>query len=233
MSSPNSAEPEEVAEMAALAHLTALFADTDLDELVIEQPPADLWASIAAAISQDEDKHLGQQAHEPQPHEPLAGSADNVVSLATGRSRPERMLGRRLLAAAAVVLLVALVGVGLLQREDSETLVASVALSPEGLDAAGAGLSGSADVLTVDDGYEVAVQVSDLAPLDDGYYELWIIDPEVSGMHSLGSVTADGRYVVPNGVRVEDFPIVDISIEHPDGDPTHSGQSVLRGKLNF
>ena len=62
MSSPNSAEPEEVAEMAALAHLTALFADTDLDELVIEQPPADLWAAIAAPMTSSNG--VGLQAME-------------------------------------------------------------------------------------------------------------------------------------------------------------------------
>ncbi len=219
MSSPRSAEEEE---RAALAQLTALFAGTDLDDLVLDRPPAELWSSIAAAVAGSADE--GDAGDE---------GVTNVVSLAAGRSRPERMLGRRLLAAAAIILLGALIGVGLLQREDSETLVASVALSPEGLDPAGVGLSGSAELLTIDDSFEVALQIADLAPLDDGYYEVWIINADVSGMYSLGSVSPDGRYAVPNGVKVEEFPIVDISIEHADGDPTHSGQSVLRGKLAF
>jgi len=62
--------------------------------------------------------------------------------------------------------------------------------------------------------------------------ELWVINGDVTDMHTLGLVTAgSGRYELPPGVTPDDFPIVDISIEPDDGDATHSGQSVLRGIL--
>ncbi|HEX5366505.1 MAG TPA: anti-sigma factor [Acidimicrobiales bacterium] len=60
---------------------------------------------------------------------------------------------------------------------------------------------------------------------------MWLIDEDVRGMVSLGPSRPDGRYAVPSGVDAGRFPVVDVSLEPPDGDPTHSGTSVLRGTL--
>jgi hypothetical protein len=51
-------------------------------------------------------------------------------------------------------------------------------------------------------------------------------------MVSLGPLRADGRYAIPDGVDVRAFPVVDVSIEPLDGEPTHSGRSVMRGVLS-
>ena len=48
---------------------------------------------------------------------------------------------------------------------------------------------------------------------------------------SLGPLRPDGIYDIPPGVDPSRFPIVDVSVEPVDGDPTHSGDSVLRGEL--
>jgi hypothetical protein len=48
---------------------------------------------------------------------------------------------------------------------------------------------------------------------------------------SLGPARTDGRYQIPPDVDVGAFPVVDVSIEPPDGVPTHSGVSALRGTL--
>ena len=62
--------------------------------------------------------------------------------------------------------------------------------------------------------------------------ELWVINGDVTDMHSLGVITeTTGRVKLPANVTADGFPIVDISIEPDDGDETHSGQSVLRGVL--
>ena len=66
---------------------------------------------------------------------------------------------------------------------------------------------------------------------DDGYLELWLIDPSVTKMVSLGPLRPDGLYDLPPGVDPSAFPIVDISAEPVDGDPAHSGNSLLRGTL--
>ena len=70
-------------------------------------------------------------------------------------------------------------------------------------------------------------------PSADGFYEVWLLDPEQGRMVALGVLddTGQGRLPVPDGVRVADYPAVDVSLEPDDGDPAHSGDSVLRGEL--
>lgn len=76
------------------------------------------------------------------------------------------------------------------------------------------------------------LELTDLPDSGADDLELWLINGDVTDMHSLGLVTAtSGRFEVPADVTVDGFPIVDISVEPDDGDITHSGQSVLRGVL--
>lgn len=37
---------------------------------------------------------------------------------------------------------------------------------------------------------------------------------------------------LPDGLDLAEFPIVDISLEQFDGDPTHSGDTIIRGILS-
>jgi anti-sigma-K factor RskA len=67
----------------------------------------------------------------------------------------------------------------------------------------------------------------------DGFREVWLIDSEVRGMVSLGPLEGGtGQFVIPAGVDVGQFPIVDVSLEPVDGVPTHSGNSIVRGTLD-
>lgn len=50
-------------------------------------------------------------------------------------------------------------------------------------------------------------------------------------MISLGPVREDGIHDVPADIDVDQFPIVDVSVEPGDGNPVHSGNSILRGTL--
>ena len=90
--------------------------------------------------------------------------------------------------------------------------------------------SGRAELLSHDGHYQLRLETSDLAD-DDGYLELWLIDPTVTRMVSLGPLRADGLYDLPPGVDPAEFPVVDVSAEPVDGNPAHSGQSLLRGTL--
>jgi anti-sigma-K factor RskA len=80
------------------------------------------------------------------------------------------------------------------------------------------------------DNLVLVLDVGGLEPVD-GYYEVWLLTPEVDGLVSLGPLRADGRYDLPPGLDHRQFSVVDISIEPHDGDPTHSGNSILRGGL--
>ena len=61
--------------------------------------------------------------------------------------------------------------------------------------------------------------------------ELWLIKPDLSAMTSLGLIEDVDGYVIPAGIDVTEYSVVDLSIEPNDGDPTHSGRSILRGTL--
>jgi anti-sigma-K factor RskA len=129
-------------------------------------------------------------------------------------------------AACAVVLLAAGAGLGfLLDRGPSPS--AQLALRPVGdLDPAASG-----KVSLVNDG--VDVRVSGLKPTGDGeFYELWLLgaDKRLVGLGSF-RVNADGSATLklPLPVDPKTFTYFDLSLEPTDGNPGHSGVSVLRG----
>ncbi len=66
-------------------------------------------------------------------------------------------------------------------------------------------------------------------------YELWLLQLDDAGelvdLESLGVVAGQDSFAVPSNVDTEVFNIVDISLEPKDGNPQHSGDSVLQGKL--
>ena len=62
--------------------------------------------------------------------------------------------------------------------------------------------------------------------------EVWLIRSDASGLVSLGLLEgASGRFVVPDGIDLDEFTLVDVSAEPVDGDPAHSGDSIVRGEL--
>ena len=72
------------------------------------------------------------------------------------------------------------------------------------------------------------------APVPSGdVREVWLIRSDASGLVSLGLLDGStGRFVVPDGIDVDEFNLVDVSAEPVDGDPAHSGDSIVRGELS-
>ena len=91
--------------------------------------------------------------------------------------------------------------------------------------------SGQAEVVERDDGSRVLEVELDAPALDDGYYEVWLIEPSIVDMVPLGVARrARQTFELPADLDLGEFPIVDVSVEPLDGDPTHSGVSVARGR---
>jgi hypothetical protein len=169
-------------------------------------PPPHVWEAIAAATG------------------PSAPTADATVL-------PFRRRHRVLLVAAASVAVGAVVGAGavaVVQSRDDGRAVEAVALDP----LANNDASGKAAVVVQDDGRRVLEVDLNAPQLSDSYYEIWLIDRSVKGMFPLGVVQPGKQTVeVPDDLDLAEFPLVDVSVEPLDGNPTHSGVSVVRGEL--
>lgn len=180
-----------------------------------EAPPEGLWASIAQALDLDQ-----APTHQNNPN-----NDTNVISLA---SRAERSRNWRRwtasLVAASIIGVVTITAV-MASQSDDDTVIQQVALKP--LTKAG---TGNVELVRHDGRLELKVKAS-LEPNAGHYYELWLLNRDVSGLISLGPLQSGRSYPLPEGMRLDKFPIVDVSIEREDGNPLHSSRSVLRGDL--
>lgn len=175
-------------------------------------PPDSVWDAIAAAVD-----------------EPAPSSAPAPPATVGRRQLPRRVVA---IAAVAASIAAGVVVTGLVRGDESTTVVARAPLTSDGLEGAPDGLRGDAYVSERGDGRTLHVELDGLRPTSGEYLELWLITPDVSGMVSLGAARPDGDYELPAGLNVEDYPIVDVSTEPYDGDPDHSGGSLLRGVLD-
>ncbi|SNR47584.1 anti-sigma factor [Blastococcus mobilis] len=192
-------------------------------------PPPRVWEAIAAATG------VSATPRADAVHAPAAVAVAGAPTPPAGDADvlPFRSRRRSLLLVAAAVLAGAVVGAGAVAvvqgREDGGEPVTAVALDP----LAGNEASGRAEVVVRDDGSRVVEVELDAPALDDEYYEIWLIDREVAGMVPLGVVRPGTQtFELPADLDLGEFPLVDVSVEPLDGDPTHSGVSVARGELD-
>jgi anti-sigma-K factor RskA len=62
---------------------------------------------------------------------------------------------------------------------------------------------------------------------------VWLLDAAGKRLVSLGLLDGStATFAVPPQVDLADYPVVDVSLEPADGDPAHSGDSVVRGTLS-
>lgn len=98
------------------------------------------------------------------------------------------------------------------------------------------GWQGAAGTAVVEQGPtgERIVRIEFDAPEDrEGYREAWLINDDATRLVSLGIITgADGVFSIPAGVDLSVYSLVDVSEEPYDGDPAHSGDSIVRGELS-
>ncbi|WP_409062274.1 anti-sigma factor [Streptomyces sp. SYP-A7185] len=79
---------------------------------------------------------------------------------------------------------------------------------------------------------EVTVTVTGL-PRTDGYYEVWLMDRSHKRLIAVGVLGPDGTATLPLPTRVDltGYPLIDVSAQKDNGNPAHSGKSVVRGEL--
>ena len=110
------------------------------------------------------------------------------------------------------------------------TVVASAALDPLPDWRA----NGSARLLDEPDGQRLLV-VDLRAPAAGSadFHEVWLLSSDAKRLVSLGVLTgSQGSFVLSAGLDVAAYPVVDVSREPQDGNPRHSGDSIVRGRLD-
>lgn len=189
--------------------------------VVLESPSEHVWQAIRSQVADVEDGSRGG-----------TGSAATVIPLSSKRRKLRTWSTGWAAGAAAAVGVVGGVGATLwftgTASTSGETTVASTSLADLSTEAN----AGSAKVEQRDDGTRVLVVETNYHQVEDSSIEVWMIDPEVEGMISLGYLSSDhGEFVIPAGFDYAAYPIVDISVEPNDGNPAHSGVSITRGVL--
>lgn len=218
-------------------------------DLTDDKPGASVWAGISDELGLSADgvqwgasaadrssatassEPLGQRSFAVEDAAASAGTsgkAENVVSLASRRPGWGRPAAILTLAAAVVLLLAVPVGLSLRGGDDAELIASADLALLEGQ----VGSEVSAELVSIDGDLVLDV----VAPTDvaEGeFLELWLLEvgDDVEALESLGMIDGSGRYDVPDDIDLERFTVVDISIEADDGNPDHSGNSVVRGEL--
>lgn len=165
----------------------------------------------------------------PDPIEPGPAAAPQPAS-ALPRRRWNRWVAP--IAAAAVGIALGAGAVVLVQnRANSVTVDATAPLTPVqgGPLPPSDGQVGTAELVTARSGQEVRVDASGLPASASTAYEVWLFGDD-GRMVSLGTLAdGSGSFTVPAGIDTTQYRTVDVSDEPPDGNPAHSGISLIRG----
>lgn len=227
------------AELSSLTRLVGVGrASRDAEVL---PPPASVWNRIHAELGLSdavaevpgEGTSIARVPAAPEkpapPVAPAVDSAEAPRANVTPIRRVQTTVTRWSMVAAALVVgvVAGVVGSTVITPSSSQTVLAEAVLEPFPNWSA----SGSARV--EEDASGARDVVVDLSAPGDGLREVWLIDPETSGLVSLGLLSgASGTFSIPSNIDLGRYSVVDVSEEPDDGNPAHSGDSIVRGQLS-
>lgn len=161
---------------------------------------------------------------------PNAPNAPNAPRSAAPRRRRNRWIAP--IAAAVVGIAVGAGAVAVVQnRANSVTIDATAPLTPVqgGPLPTSDGQLGTAELVNARAGQQVRVDTAGLPAAATTAYEVWLFGDD-GRMVSLGTLAdGSGSFTVPAGIDTSEYRTVDISDEPADGNPAHSGISLVRG----
>jgi len=207
------------------------------DDRVRHTPPPLVWEDIAASIAGDETQIVAPDENDPEVVSDEVVPPEAVVDLNAERQHRApaeiRRKRRNLLLAGAASVLVFLIGLSLLtgigNEPDITTFVADVnnAELPEEFEGT------ATAIVAIDDAPMLEIEFSGDLPNNDPV-EVWLFNADLTEMRSLGIVPPDASEWSadwPSDLDPAEYATVDLSIEPANGDPAHSGRSILRGQL--
>lgn len=233
----------EVSEMSRVA----LVARSSVVDGELETPPADVWSRIHGELGLSSTVAADPASVAPAPESaaepPVEASpepvADEVSGAGAAPDQPRRRVRSRRSSAtlwilAASTALVVAIGAGVwigrtLAPATAVVASAQLAAFPDHPQAAG-----QAEVDDDGDGRRtLTVTLEGDDPAEGDYREVWLIRDDGQALISLGVLEdSSGTFLVPDGVDLAEYRLVDISVEPVDGDPAHSGDSIVRGELD-
>ncbi|MGB2758161.1 MAG: anti-sigma factor [Acidimicrobiia bacterium] len=192
-------------------------------------PPADLWDRIAAETQVTADMNRASVRRSVPLIAAIASVAASVAITAilvrrsddVSRVSSTAQAGSRITASSSV------------KKPPAQqvTVVSRVELTV--LDDSRASATAKLETVGVGRKKQLVLSAKGLVRDPGAYYEVWLIDSSVKKLISLGPLRSDGTYSFPAGIDPKDYPVVDVSTELLDGNPSHSGKSILRGTLEF
>ncbi len=208
----------------------AVLRDMDATDLELLDPPAEVWENIAAATATTA----------------TAAAGDPASPAKLDRPQSRRRIPRRVAVMGIAAILLAAVGVStyfavkFAVKDDPVVVLSTAELThdSQAFDPLGTDATARANLVEAEAGYVIDLAGAELPNPEAGAdLEVWLIQPDATGgvadLVSLGVVDPanPGRLDVPPGHDPYRYFVVDISIEPRDGDPSHSGRSILRGPL--
>ena len=219
----------------------------------LQQPPPSLWDHISAGLENDDGATIAHpefsrggstpgSAPDPARRGADGGEDEPAPVHQLDQHRDQQRQNRRapwwgVFAAAAAGAVIGGAAIAGILGQDTEEQEPPAAGSPVG----GATLepveadefSGQAEMVAMEDGsMELTLEIVSAPDPAEGYFEVWLRDEEANQLISLGAVTADSTTLqVPAGIDLSQYPVVDVSHEHFDGDPGHSGITLAAGPM--
>src|SRR5215203_4619870 len=184
-------------------------------------------------MQEEPQDNVRQLAMEGSPPDSAASAISSAVVPDSGRRRGSR--GRRVLSLTLAAAIALVVGFGLGFLVDRFVQPTQTVIERAQLQALPAWPGARGEAWVERDGTGdrfLEVRVDSSRP-DPGYRQVWLIDRNVKAMASMGFLNNGvGRFNIPDDLDLNQFPIVDVSAEPAnDEDPTHSGDSIVRGQL--
>ena len=230
-------------ELKSLMRVATLARSGSPLDLPLDAPGPAVWESISRTLGLATDVmpvpfdtaalHAASDPTTPSPPAATPLSAGSPTRGHHARRRRRRWIAPILAGALAVVaatgaILVATNTFAPKTVEPKPTILAEASLKAL---PGWAGSSGEAILEKTGSGRQVVVTASESrnAP---GYREVWLISSDLTKLISVGVLEGTtGIFTIPTDVNIADYPILDVSSEMPDGNPAHSGDSIVRGTL--
>jgi len=217
------------AEVASLSHVVSVGRASSAAD-VPAAPSSDVWTRVQAEIRLDASAPGTSGVAAAGATAGPSGGAD-VVSLDSRRPRRRNWV----LAVAASFLGLA-VGVGITLAATQTDTPASVTIAQAQIVPVSAPTAhGKAVIKRVANGQRtMTINVKDLPVAKNGFYEVWLMNAKPVRFIAVGSLDGkhNGVFQLPPGLDLSAYPYIDVSLQPFNGNPLHSGDSVVRGNLH-